>query len=142
VVAAVRERPAAAATLWARAFDRDPSLARNVAERCRFRAAGAAACAAGGQGIDGFALSPQARDLLRARALGWLEEELLVWSRHAGSEPRRDARIRTALGRFRTDPALIAVREPSLLARLPAPDQVRWNALWSGVDAVLASLQD
>jgi hypothetical protein len=76
---------------------------------------------------------------LRAQARQWLRADLAVRADALDSgspTTRKDNRL--ALARWRTEPDLVCVREPSQLNQLPADERKEFLALWADVAAVLA----
>jgi hypothetical protein len=45
--------------------------------------------------------------------------------------------VRPTLQHWQVDPDLAGVRDPGLLAQLPAEEQKEWRALWADVAALL-----
>jgi tetratricopeptide (TPR) repeat protein len=107
---------AEAAVQYAAALDEDPSLA---SASHRYDAACCAVLATSNGGTDAAGW--------RARALGWLKEEL------AASEPSTLARLE----HWKGDPDLASVRER--LPALPEGERDAWSKLWADVDERLTS---
>jgi serine/threonine-protein kinase len=132
-----RELHAAHARLWADAFAADPSLAQAGRER----AVVAAVLAGCGFGKDAAAVTDEDRVRWRAKARAWFGEELAVAAGDAKSDTDRaaQARSRATLSAWRNSPDLAAVRDPAALARLPAPEQQAWSALWARAASVVGT---
>jgi hypothetical protein len=126
---------ATAARLYAGAMESDATLAADRRRQPAYNAARSAALAAAGQGNDDPKPDEAARAKLRGQALGWLTSELSAWSRllASGPPPARPIILRT-LRHWKEDPDLTAVRDPDALAKLPAPERDKWQALWADVD--------
>jgi hypothetical protein len=76
---------------------------------------------------------------LREQARQWLRADLAARARalDSGSPTTRKDNL-LALARWRTEPDLACVREPSLLNQLPADERKEYLALWADIAAVLA----
>jgi serine/threonine-protein kinase len=135
-------RTRAMARLYADAFAADPSLADKVGAGHRYNAARAAALAGCGHGADATNLGDEEKARWRDQARRWLRADLSSRARafDAGS-PETRAAIRLALTRWRIEPDLAGLREPSELNKLPADERKEWLALWAEVAAKLARLQ-
>ena len=127
------KRFALAARLWAAAFEFDPKQQSNRREGDAYSAARAAVLAASGQGKDAPA-SEELKAGLRSLAMGWLQQELRVFSAVVAQRPQesRSAVART-LERWKLDPALAAVRDADALAKLPEAERQGWRAFWADV---------
>jgi tetratricopeptide (TPR) repeat protein len=123
---------AAAARLYARAFDQRPELRAQDAE-AGYNAACAAAQAGCAQGVDVGPLDEKDKARLRQQALGWLRADLDHWTQEVGKAPDGPALLRQRLLPWQDDPALAGVRDGAALARLPAAERAGWQALWSDV---------
>jgi eukaryotic-like serine/threonine-protein kinase len=128
------KRHAAAARLWAEAFEADPKLADDLPAARRYDAACAAALAGCGRGKDDPPPDESARAELRGRALDWLRADLAL---HRKQLDTAAAAARRALEHWRTDPDLAGVRDADALAALPAAERDDWRALWVEVDRLL-----
>ena len=132
-------RTRAMTRLYGDAFAAAPSLAEDLGAGYRYNAARAAALAGCGRGADATALGEAERVRLREQARQWLRADLAVRARALDSgspTTRKDNRL--ALARWRTEPDLVCVREPSQLNQLPADERKEFLALWADVAAVLA----
>src|SRR5262249_39096375 len=119
-----RKHFATAAGLWAAALANDPKLADDRQRQHRYSAARAAAAAAGGQAYAEPALDDAAKADLRRHALEWLKAELTVWRDlyTTDADRHRSATLQT-LSLWRQAPELIGIRDPGVLAMLPAEQQ-------------------
>src|SRR5262249_2719053 len=105
----------------------------------RYNAACVAALAAAGQGEDAAGLNDEERAHLRARALNWLRADLAWWARALegkAAEPMRQ-RARVVLAHWQGGTDLTALRQPEMLAKLPASEREAWRALWANVEKLL-----
>ncbi|HZY85526.1 MAG TPA: tetratricopeptide repeat protein [Gemmataceae bacterium] len=131
-------RYALAARLYADAFGAAPKLADDLGAAHRFRAAGAAAAAGCGEGVDSPGDKEKAR--LRAQALDWLRADLSLWAKQArGERPEGRAAARAALRAWQHDPRLAGVRDPAALAKLPGPEREAWQGLWREVGVLIST---
>ena len=115
-----------AARLWAEAFAGDPNLDTDCRNHHRYRAACAAALAAGGQGQDEPLLDDAAKARLRRQALDWLKTELTAWKQASNDQ---DATPRTRLPKLwhtEKDADLASIRDVKELARLPEEERKEW----------------
>ncbi len=135
-------RTRATARLYADAFAAAPSLADDLGAGHRYNAARAAAQAGCGHGADATGRGEEERTRLREQARQWLRADLAARARafDAGSTATRGA-VRMALTRWRNDPDLAGLREPSELNNLPADERKECLALWAEVAALLARTQ-
>jgi serine/threonine-protein kinase len=128
-------RFAVAARLWAEALDDDPALAASRQDQHAYNASCAAALAADGQGTD----APEdddARKALRGRALGWLRDELDLWSTMLDDAEGDDAQseaIAATLRHWQADPDLASIRDPDALAQRTQDEREGFAALWRDV---------
>jgi tetratricopeptide (TPR) repeat protein len=127
------KRHAAAARLWAEAFEADPKLAEGL-PAARYDAACAAALAGCGRGKDDPPPDQAARAELRGRALDWLRADLAQRRKQLDTGA---AAARLALDHWRTDPDLAGVRDADSLASLSEAERALWRALWAEVDRLL-----
>jgi tetratricopeptide (TPR) repeat protein len=151
---------AAAASLYAEAFEADPELAGRLTTACRYRtlreelpeddrmepletegrylAARCAALAGGGLGKDGARLSPAERARWRRQAGQWLRADLAQWatSLDSGSELDRNL-AKKMLTRWRVEPDLASLFEPNAPEELSADEQKDYLALWYEVGVVV-----
>jgi serine/threonine-protein kinase len=133
-----RDRPAAAARLFADALAADPGRADDRTALYREDAARAAAMAGSGRGRDDPPPDTEAQARLRRLALGWLEEELAAWKKAVDpGDPKAHRQAGNAITRWKTDPGLAGVREPEALAALPEAERAEWRSFWDEVDALL-----
>src|SRR5262249_4245497 len=77
-----RRNHAAAARLYAAAFEDDPSFVASPLTGHRFSAACSAVLAADGQGQDAAGLDDRERSRLRQQALDWLRADLALWKQY------------------------------------------------------------
>jgi serine/threonine-protein kinase len=132
-----RDRPAAAARLFADALAADPGRADDRTALHREDAARAAAMAGCGRGRDDPPPDAAAQAHLRRQALGWLEEELAAWTKLVDpGELKALKQARSAMFRWKTDPGLAGVREPEAIDALPEPERAGWRAFWDRVAAL------
>jgi serine/threonine-protein kinase len=123
----------ACARLFTEAFASDSALAQDSESRCRYRAACAAARCGSGQSKDGSKLTPEEQAHWREQALLWLRADLAVLR-----DPANTGGLKI-LAQWRTDPDLLGVRDPALLAILPESERSGFTAFWSDVNGALAS---
>ena len=126
----VRGRNADASRLYSEAFAADPSLAEDLSQEFRYQAACAAALA--GRGIDAGspALAPGELAEYREKARQWLASDASVM--RGRIEERKDLeRVRNAVLRCLSDPALAGIRDAAYLGMLPADEQERCRTLWA-----------
>jgi hypothetical protein len=97
--------------------------------------ASAAALAGTGQGEDAAALDEEARAGWRRQALDWLTAELAARKERAARDPKGSFQVLD----WRNDGDLVAVRDPSQLAKLPPAEQEAFHALWRDVEAIVTS---
>jgi serine/threonine-protein kinase len=129
----IRERPAAAARLFADAFAAETELADDLEAGHRYAAACAAARAASGQGADAAGLAEEEVAWLRARSLAWLSADLAAWRRALASNPAARPVVSTKLANWQTDPDLARVRAAEALAALPGDERAAWQGFWAEV---------
>jgi tetratricopeptide (TPR) repeat protein len=128
---------AAAARFWSEVIEADPKLADDRQAPHRYNAACAAALAADGRGQDGPALDDAARAELRGRALRWLTEERIAWSKLLKAQPQARPVVAQTLEHWLKDADLMSVRDPEAMARLTDEERGEWRAFWDGVDRLL-----
>jgi serine/threonine-protein kinase len=130
-------RFAAAARLYADAFASQPQLVAELRARHRYDAACFAARAGCGQGVDAAELTGAERLRWRRQALTWLRDELAAWERQlpAGAAAREGVVL--VLRHWQANPDLSGLREPPLLARLPAEERGACERLWADVAVLL-----
>jgi serine/threonine-protein kinase len=132
-------RTRAMTRLYGDAFVTAPSLVEDLGGGYRYNAARAAVLAGCGRGADATALVEAERVRLREQARQWLRADLAARARAIDSgSPAARKTNRLALARWRTEPDLACVREPSQLNKLPADERKEYLALWADVAAVLA----
>lgn len=127
-----------AALLYADALAADPAVAE-VNPDLRFQAACAAALAGSGQGNDAARLDELDRAHWREQARQWLLAEIATCgeqlrSAGAGEHAPLAQRIR----RLQYAPSLAPVREPQLLAIMPAAERSQCQKVWREAEAVLS----
>jgi len=124
------------------AFAKYPGLTDDrVGAWHRYNAACYAALAAAGQGDGAALLTAAERAALRGDAIVWLRDELAALKRplNPGS-PRARLAAAEALHEWLADAALLAVRDPVALERLPAAERAAWRQLWGEVETILEGL--
>ena len=131
---------AAAARFADEAFAGRPDLADDLAKYYRYNAACSAALAASGPTRDDPAPDEAARSGLRAKALGWLRDDLATLSRPLeagpGDGPARSKTVLEHLALWKDDPDLAGIRDEESLAKLPEAERVAFRSLWADVDAL------
>jgi tetratricopeptide (TPR) repeat protein len=133
-----RQRPAAAARLYAAAFAADPRLPDVTQNYHRYQAARAAVRAGLGEGEDAPPEGPE-RTALRGQALRWLLADRDVWAaRYANGNAEARRGVVRALRTWQGDVALAGVRDPAALTRLGGDERRRWEALWASLDRLAA----
>jgi len=115
-----------AARLYAEAVRKDPSEANNRQTRPRYQAARAAIRTASAEADPG---SEPARTW-RARALGWLREELQAIRTEIELNPQRANSLQSWL----QDPDWTSVRSAPARLRLPEDEQTAWLQLWTEME--------
>jgi tetratricopeptide (TPR) repeat protein len=130
-----KNRPAAAARLYAEAFTADPKLAADLNAQHRYSAACSAALAAAGQGEDARLLPDKTTALFRHWALRWLRDDLTAYTEITRrNNPLTSQFIEQRLVQWSSDPAFAAVHDPSALDRLPDNERAAWQSLWRDVE--------
>jgi hypothetical protein len=104
----------------------------------RAGAAGCAALAGVGQGVDDPRPDAAARNRFRAQARDWLRADFRLCSKNldTGNAKDRDFAART-LRHWNACPDLAGIRDSEALAKLPQAEQDEWQALWNDVDSFL-----
>jgi hypothetical protein len=133
-----QEQYAAAARWYAEVFAAHPHLLPGPPSWHRYHAAGAAACAAAGQGRDAADLDEKTRVDFRRLALDWLRAELEARHRLLEREPQTIGTVVRTLRDWLEDPHFAAVRGPDALAQLPAAERRAWQKFWTDVANTLA----
>jgi eukaryotic-like serine/threonine-protein kinase len=137
-VCRLQSRQAAAARLYADAFNADAKLADDLSAFHRYNAACAAALAAAGQGNDADKLDDKERSQLRKQALEWLRADLTLWSKRLEDSQAADRQAtQKMLQHWQTDTDLAGVRDAEAMKTLPAEEQVVWRQLWADVAQLL-----
>jgi len=133
---------AAAARLYAAAFERHPALAGDLMKTHRDDAARYAVLAAAGKGLDPKKPDAQQRITLRAQALAWLRADLEAFAgqARAGHVPSLLLML-DRLAHWQKDADLASVREPAALSLLPAAEQAAWRKLWADADQLLKEVR-
>lgn len=127
-----------AANWYTRAFAAQPPLAENLVQGHRFHAAGVAALAGCGRGLEAAKLNDQEKVQWRNQARSWLEADLALWASRLEDQPQATPlRLQRALRAWQREPALASLREPAALAELPEAERQTWGKLWADVDALL-----
>jgi serine/threonine-protein kinase len=151
---------AAAARLYADAFEADSELADRLTTECRYRtlreelpeddrmepletecsylAARCAALAGAGLGKDGATLSAAERTRWRRQARQWLRADLAQWARSLDSGYEVDRNLaKKMLTRWRVEPDLAGLFEPNAPEELSADEREDYLALWHEVGVVV-----
>jgi serine/threonine-protein kinase len=137
-ICASKQRHAAAARLFAEAFQRQPKLASDLAGEQRYNAACAAALAAAGKGIDAGKLDAKEKARLRGQALVWLRADLALWGKRLETgTPADRAAVRHTFQHWQRDPDLTGVRGNKALGMLPEAERAGWRKLWAEVETLL-----
>ncbi len=132
------KRYAASARLRGEAMERDPRLGEDRKAGHRYDAACSAALAGSGQGIDEPKPDEAARAGLRAKALGWLREELAAWAKVVeGGKAEDRAVVAKTLDHWKADADLAGIRDPEALAKLPEAEREAFRKLWANVEVLL-----
>jgi len=136
----VNEHYAAASRLYAEALGAQPQLTEDLRAGQRFNAARAAALAGCGRGDNAIELTESEKKQLREQAREYLKLDLAAWDNklHTGTEADRVQAQRT-LSPWLAEPDLAGLRNPAALDALAPGERQEWRALWSDVDALLAS---
>jgi hypothetical protein len=134
-----RRRYVLAVRFYSQAFAAQPSLADDLVEEHRYKAACIAARAAAGQDEERTALGVEEWGYLTGQALKWLRADL---SQRASlvKDPKQWWIVREKLTHWKKDSDLTPIRDPAWLAAMPPSDRKAWEALWRDVDALLASI--
>jgi Tfp pilus assembly protein PilF len=133
-----KKAPAAAARLYADAFQAEPALADDLQEGDRFTAARAAALAGCGQGRDAADLDEAGRALWRKQALEWLRADLQAWAKRLdGADADDRAEVRTALQRWQSAPDLAGLRDAASLEKLSEAERAAWSGFWKDVSSLM-----
>ena len=128
---------ATAARLWGEALAADPKLGDDRQAGHRYNAACSAAIAGTGGGRDEPKPDEAARTALRAKALGWLGQELSAWREFAGAGgPGNKGLVAQTLVHWKDDSDLAGVRDGAGLDKLPEDERTAWRALWDGVETL------
>jgi serine/threonine-protein kinase len=127
---------ASSARMYEKAFTEDPDLARDLVQKHRLYAAGAAALAGCGRGEEKLAAGQGARS--RQQALSWLRADLALWKQLAENTPADQGLVRIRLRQWLRNPDLAGLREADAVGRLPEAERAACRALWAEVEAVLA----
>jgi tetratricopeptide (TPR) repeat protein len=151
---------AAAARLYADAFEADPQLASRLTTECRYRtlreefpeddrmepletecrylAARCASLAGAGLGRDGAKLSAAERAHWRLKAREWLRADLAQWARTLDSGSELDRNLtKKMLTRWRVEPDLAGLLESNESDPLASDERKDDLELWRDIDAVL-----
>jgi serine/threonine-protein kinase len=135
-------RFAAAARLSVEAFAAQPGLADTLRAEHRYNAACCAARAGCGEGADAAGLTPADRLRWRRQALTWLAADLAAWERALVSGgAKAGALVVQKMRHWQADTDLAGVRDPALLARLPAEERAACERLWADVAELLRRAQ-
>ncbi len=138
---AILGQPAAAARLYAKAFDASPPSAHDVRADHRYRAACAAAQAGSARG-DGAGLSPEERSRWRKLAREWLGAEAALWNGVLDNGPAADrVLVAQKLAHLWADPNLAELLDHEVLDRLPPAERQECRALGDEIDALIRRAQ-
>ena len=105
-----RNRPAAAARLWAKALEADPKLGDDLRTGLRYQAAASAALAGCGRSQDEPPPSETRKAELRRQALDWLKLDLTLRSQQLATAAARKV-VARAMTKWKTAPDLGGVRD-------------------------------
>jgi Flp pilus assembly protein TadD/serine/threonine protein kinase len=131
---------AAAVRLYETAFHTDKTLAADLSSGHCSMSAFCAAKAARGDGVDAPKVD-QVRDNLRGKALAWLESELALQKRQAGSSSAKARQA--AVDKLKTwqvewiDSGLW----PALAQVMSTDERANWDAFWTEVRKTIATAQ-
>jgi serine/threonine protein kinase/Flp pilus assembly protein TadD len=132
-----KKRYLAAARLWADAFIADPNLAADLTAGRRYDAACAAARAGADQGGDGH-VADNERACWRQQAIQWLRAELAGYARLLEKGKPEDGRmVQQKLRRWQRDQDLAGLRDPEVVATLPADEHEGCKQLWAEVEVLI-----
>jgi tetratricopeptide (TPR) repeat protein len=133
-----QRRYLAAVRFWASALTTDPNLAADLETGSRSDAACAAAMAASGQGVNANQIDDRERVQLRKQAVQWLRADLAAHGKFLkNSQPKEHRLVLHQLRGWQREHALISLRDPAAVARLPADEQQACQKLWAEVKALL-----
>jgi serine/threonine-protein kinase len=122
---------------WLEAFELEP-VVQELRTGNRNQAARAAALAGCGKGRDDPPLAENERKGLLAQARAWLKADLAEATKGLQTkEPDAGTSVKETIARWREDPDLAGVRDPSALEGLSADEVNAWRALWSDFEAML-----
>jgi tetratricopeptide (TPR) repeat protein len=134
-----QKRYVVAARLWARTVTSDPQRASDLETGCGYDAACAAALAVAGRGADADQLDDKERAHWRKQALGWLRADLESYGNQLGTaKPIDRQRVLQRLQDWQVDQALAGLRDPVVVAKLPADEQEACKQFWAEVQALLS----
>src|SRR5262249_34049570 len=137
-----RKRYAAAARLFADAFQADPRLADDVTAENRYNAACAAALAGSGRGADEPPLDEPEKARWRKQALDWLRADMAFWTQEAeNGRPEAKALVNQTLRHWKADSDLAGIRDETATKALPEDERKACGALWAEVDELLTKAQ-
>jgi serine/threonine-protein kinase len=137
-----RQRNAAAARFFQKAFGEQPALAENLQAGHRYNAARAAALAGCSQGQDAAGLADEERSRLRKQALDWLHADLGAWRKLLDKEPdKARPAVAKTIQQWLADTDFAGVRGEAALAKLPQTERPAWQKLWGEVAEMLAEAQ-
>jgi hypothetical protein len=132
-----KKRFAAAARLYAEAFDAGPKLADDLRAAHRYNAACCAALAGCGQGKDAAGLGEEECGPLRRMARSWLRADLAAWRRLLEQAPdKARPAVAQQMAHWLQDQDFTGVRGAEALARLPEAERQDWRQLWEEVEAL------
>lgn len=121
--------------LYNEAFAAEPALAAQF----RYWASCDAVKAATGRDTEMIALGVEEWGYLTSLALKWLQADLAQRVSQA-KDPKRSQDVRDQLMEWKNNPDLAPVCESAWLAAMPQADRKAWEAFWSKLDGVLASI--
>jgi eukaryotic-like serine/threonine-protein kinase len=132
------DRTVALAHIYADAFAADPGLTE-TSRGHRYAAAKAAARAGSGRGSGAGALGEAERALWRGRAIDWLKQELVGYSKTLDNRnDRTRPQVLQRLRQWQTEGELAELRESVALNKLPPDERRRCLELWAEVRGILA----
>ncbi len=136
--AAYEQRHYAGAAKFAEAgLTSEPKLSDVTMSVVRYNAACCAALAPAGKGVDDSTPSDDDRAKFRAKAAGWLRDDLDAWNKVLAGRPQVAQGIDQAIQYRKKDTDLAAIRDAPALAKLPDPEREICRKRWADVDDLL-----
>jgi hypothetical protein len=117
------------------AFALQATLADDLHQQHRYKAACSAALAVVGKNAD--SLTATHRLALRRQALTWLRADLAAWSKAVAAGEVGRGRLARLLSHWQKDADLAGLRDPEALKALPAEERQACQRLWADVAALL-----